>query len=345
MKAHSNFNGNPTMKDVATEAGVASVTVSRYLNSRNLVSERSQLKIDAAIKKLNYVPHAAARTLASRRSRMIGAVMPSLDSSLFGRTLEVFQDHMSEAGYNMMLAANNYNAEKEAEHITQMVSHGMEALLLVGYSRDSHIYDLLNAKNIPYVLTWTVDDKFQHPCIGFDNFKAAESVTNYLLHLGHTEFAMVSGKTENNDRALNRLLGVKETLAKNNIVLSDDDIVQRGFGVEEGRDAFRLLMSRENKPTAIICGSEPFAYGAIFEANNMGIAIPEEVSIVGFDDMWLASNITPRITTVRTPQTQMGMLAAKYLISRLEGEEVPFPNPLDVELVVRESCAPPAKKK
>ncbi|MGJ8580955.1 MAG: LacI family DNA-binding transcriptional regulator [Psychromonas sp.] len=341
MKAHNNLSADPTMKDVATAAGVASVTVSRYLNDPAVVSDRTKRKIDAAIKQLKYVPHAAARTLASKRSRMIGAVIPSLDSSLFGRTIEVFQNQISAAGYNMMLASNNYNIEKEYEHITQMVSHGMDALILVGQSRDKHIYELLQAKSIPYVLTWAVDDNFEHPCIGFDNQAAAGDITRYLLHLGHTKFAMISGFTENNDRALNRLIGVKAALEKQNLSLSDDNLLQSKFGIEEGREAFRLLMSRANKPTAIICGSEPFAYGVIFEAKNMGIKIPEEVSIVGFDDMALASNITPRLTTIRTPQEQMGMLAAKYLVSRLNGEDIPLPQPLATELVVRESCAPP----
>ncbi|MDN2664576.1 LacI family DNA-binding transcriptional regulator [Psychromonas sp. 14N.309.X.WAT.B.A12] len=343
MKAHSNLMGDPTMKDVAIAAGVASVTVSRYLNDPAVVSDRTKQKIDAAIKQLNYVPHAAARTLASKRSRMIGAVIPSLDSSLFGRTIEVFQNQISTAGYNMMLASNNYNPEKEYEHITQMVSHGMDALILVGQSRDKSLYDLLKAKDIPYVLTWAVDENREHPCIGFNNQAAAADLTRYLLHLGHTKFAMISGFTEHNDRALNRLLGVRATLEKENLTLSDDYLLQAKFGIEEGREAFRLLMSRANKPTAIICGSEPFAYGVIFEAKSMGVKVPEEVSIVGFDDMALASNITPRLTTIRTPQEQMGMLAAKYLVSRLNGEDIPLPQPLTTELVVRESCAPPPK--
>lgn len=341
MKAHNNLSDDPTMKDVAIAAGVASVTVSRYLNNPAVVSDKTKQKIDAAIKQLNYVPHAAARTLASKRSRMIGAVIPSLNSSLFGRTIEVFQHQISMTGYNMMLASNNYNTEKEYEHITQMVSHGMDALILVGQARDRSLYDLLKAKDIPYVLTWAVDEKLEHPCIGFDNKVAAEDLTRYLLQLGHTKFALISGIIENNDRALNRLYGVKSALAEKNLSLSNDNVLQRTFGIEEGREAFRLLMSRKDKPTAIICGSEPFAYGVVFEAKNMGINIPEEVSIVGFDDMTLACNITPRITTIRTPQEQMGMLAAKYLVSRLNGEETPLPEPLDTELVVRDSCAPP----
>lgn len=123
--------------------------------------------------------------------------------------------------------------------------------------------------------------------------------------------------------------------------MPDENIIERPFGIEQGRDAFRLLMSRAQQPTAIICASEPFAYGAIFEGKAMGIEIPKQVSITGFDDMWLASNITPSLTTVRTPQEQMGMLAAKYLVAKLDGESIALPKPLGIEIVVRESCAPP----
>lgn len=332
------------MGDVALAAGVAPVTVSRYLNDPTLVSDRSKQKINDAIKALNYVPHAAARTLASKRSRMIGSVVPSLDSSLFGRALEVFQNHISTAGYNLILASNNYDQDKEREHIHQMISHGVDALLLIGSSRDEDIYRLLESKKIPYILTWTVDSNEEHPCIGFNNHDAAASITDYLMDLGHTKFAVISGSTKHNDRALNRLAGVRTALGKRGLHLPDECVIERPFGVDSGRDAFRLLMSRTDKPTAIICGSEPFAYGAIFEAKTLGIDIPGDVSVTGFDDMWLASNITPSLTTVRTPQQEMGMLAAKYLVSKLNKEDTILPSPLNIEIIVRKSCAPPKGK-
>ncbi|SIS67601.1 LacI family DNA-binding transcriptional regulator [Neptunomonas antarctica] len=341
MKAHNIRAGNPTMEDVARTAGLASVTVSRYLNNPDLVSERSKQKISDAISLLKYVPHAAARALASNRSRLIGAIVPSLDNNLFGLALEVFQDHISKAGYTLIVASNNYNAEKEREHINQMVSHGVDALFLIGNSRDEAIYQLLQAKEIPYVLTWTVDPRHQHPCIGFNNHTAAATVTDYLLDLGHQKIAMISGFVKNNDRAYERLQGVRDALGRRGLILPDEYLIEGPFGVERGREAFRLLMSRPQPPTAVICGSEPFAYGAIFESKHLGIDIPRQVSITGFDDMWLASSISPRLTTVRTPQQQMGVLAAKYLVSKLKGEDVPTPHPLETELIVRESCAPP----
>ena len=333
--------GNPTMGDVAITAGVAPATVSRYLNNPHLVSDRNKKKITKAIKLLNYVPHAAARSLSSNRSRMIGAIVPSLDSSLFGRALEVFQNHISTAGYNLILASNNYDIEKEREHIHQMISHGVDALLLIGSSHDEDTYKLLNEKNIPYVLTWTADSQADHPCIGFNNHNAGSSIADYLMDLGHTKFAMISGMTEHNDRAYNRLQGVRSALKQRGLDLPDDCVIETPFGVDEGRVAFKTLMSRNEKPTAIICGSEPFAYGAICESKDLGIDVPKHVSVTGFDDMWLSSNMSPLLTTVKTPQQEMGTLAGQYLIAKLNNEEALIPTQLEIEIVVRESCAPP----
>lgn len=342
MKAPDiNLSKSATMGDVARAAGVAPATVSRYLNNPEVVSPKTKAKIDKAIRAMNYVPHAAARTLASRKSRMIGAIFPSLDSNLFARALEVFQNQITKAGYTLVVASDNYDAEQEFKHVNQMVSHGVDALLLVGGTHDEAIYQLLQAKGIPYILTWTTVPREEHPCIGFNNQIAAANVANYLMDLGHKKFSMISACVNSNDRAFKRLQGVRNALAQRGLSMPDEYVIERPIGAEQGREAFRLLMSRPERPTAVICGSEPFAYGAIFESKYLGIEIPREVSVTGFDDMWLASLITPSLTTVRTPQQKMGLLAANYLIARLTGKEVALPSPLEVEIIVRESCAPP----
>lgn len=330
-----------TLDDVARHAGVSPATVSRYLNKPDIVSERTKLKIEKSISATGYVPHAAARALASNKSRMIGAIVPSLDNTLFGHSLEEFHQYISNSGYTMVAASSRYDVEEEREQIIQMVAHGVDALLLVGLSRDDGIYDLLNAKGIPYVINWSIDTTLRHPCIGFDNHDAASKVAQYLLDLGHRDFAMISGRLEGNDRAQHRLRGIRETLAEHGIVMPDTSVIQSPFGVKHGQQGFRELMSRDSKPTAIICGSDPFAYGAIFESRIMGIDVPREVSITGFDDTWLAEHLTPALTTLRTPQRRMGVLAAEYLIARLKEKAHPIPALLDVELVVRDSCAPP----
>jgi LacI family transcriptional regulator len=342
MRKTTTTSNNPTLDDVARHAAVSSATVSRFLNNPEVVSERSKRKIEESIKLLNYVPHAAARTLASKRSRMIGVVVPSLDDALFGYFLELFQSRISAEGYTTVVASSNYSTEKESIQITQMVSHGVDALLLVGLSRDESIYSLLNNKNIPYVITWATDDMGKHPCVGFSNHDAAVKMTEYLMDLGHRQFAMISGILKNNDRASSRLQGVRDALARRGLSLPDELVIERPFGVEHGQEAFRALMSRSPRPTAIVCGSDPLAYGAAFESKVLGVDVPQDVSLTGFDDTWLAAHLTPPLTTLRTPQQQMSLLSAEYLISKLNGEDVGVPPTLDVELVVRESCSSPS---
>ena len=331
-----------TLEDVARSAGVSPATVSRCLNNPALVRPALKAKVDAAIARLEYLPNGAARALASQRSRMVGAVFPSLDSALFGGALEALQGEIAAAGYTLVVAASSYSAAREKAHIQNLLASGIDALVLVGAARAPEVDRLIARKGLPTVLIWVAGAAAPHPCIGFDNSAAAGEVARHLLDMGHRRIAMVSGPLAGNDRAQARLAGVRAALAERGLSLSEPDLIERPFGVEGGREAFRLLMARRPRPTAVLCGSEPFAYGAIFESQALGVAIPGEVSVTGFDDTWLAAQITPSLTTVRTPQRRMGAVAGRYLLSRLAGEETVPPPPLGFELVVRHSTAPPA---
>ncbi|UTW11159.1 LacI family DNA-binding transcriptional regulator [Marinobacterium rhizophilum] len=333
---------NPTLDDVARHADVSPATVSRFMNNPSIVSERSKRKIEESIRELSYVPHAAARTLASKKSRMIGVVVPSLDDALFGHFLELFHSHISTEGYTTVVASSGYSSDEEHIQITQMVSHGVDALLLVGLARDESVYSLLNKKKIPYAITWATDDLGEHSCVGFSNHDAAVKITEYLMDLGHRQFAMISGTLKGNDRASNRLQGVRDALARRELSLPDELVIEGPIGIEHGQKAFKLLMSRSPRPTVIVCGADPLAYGAIFESKVLGVEVPQDVSITGFDDTWLAAHLTPSLTTLRTPQQQMSLLSAEYLIAKLKGEDVDVPPTLGVDLVVRESCSSPA---
>lgn len=333
---------NPTLDDVARHADVSPATVSRFMNNPGVVSERSKKKIVESIRILNYVPHAAARTLASKKSRMIGVIVPTLDDALFGHFLELFQSRISTEGYTTVVASSGYSSDEEHIQITQMVSHGVDAILLVGLARDNSVYTLLNRKKIPYVITWVTDGQAEHPCVGFNNQAAAARITDYLMDLGHREFAMISGFLKGNDRASSRLQGVRDALARRGLSLPDELVFEGPLGIEHGQKAFKLLMSRSPRPTAIVCGADPLAYGAIFESKILGVEVPQEVSITGFDDTWLAAHLTPPLTTLRTPQQQMSLLSAEYLISKLKGDDLDAPLPLGVDLIVRESCSSPS---
>lgn len=330
-----------TLDDVARAAGVSAATVSRCLNSPGMVRPILKAKVDAAVEKLQYVPNGHARALASRRSRMMGAVFPSLDSTLFGGALETMQSEVAASGYTLVVASSGYRPEREREHIYKLIANGVDAILLVGAARDPEIYEFIRSKGIPYVLIWIADAGDGQPSIGFDNAAAAAEVARHLTDLGHRRIGVISGPVAGNDRAGARIEGIRGVLAQRGLSLPGESIIERPFGVDEGREAFRVLMARPHAPSAVICGSDAFAYGAIFESKALGVRIPEDVSVTGFDDMWLSSQIRPSLTTVRTPRRRMGHLAARYLLSVLDGEPVAPQHPLDVELIVRQSTAPP----
>jgi len=332
-----------TQLDVARAAGVSPATVSRYLNNPAIVRPAVAARVEAAIRTLDYLPHGAARSLASRRSRMIGAVFPSLDNALFGGALEALQTELADAGYTLVVGSSNYDAKGERDLVRNLMASGIDALMLVGAAHDDAVYRLIARRNMPYVLTWVSQAPAGRPCIGFDNHAAAAMVARHLMDMGHRHLAMISGYTQGNDRAAARVAGVCDALAERGLALAGDRLIECPFGVTEGRDAFRRLMATGPTPTAVICGSEPFAYGALFESAAMGIDVPGDVSVTGFDDMWLAAQIKPGLTTVRTPRTAMGRLAGQYLLAVLAGQETMPPRPLEVELIVRGSTAPPVR--
>ncbi len=330
----------PTLNDVARQAGVSPATVSRWLNRPDSVRAQKRQVIERSVEKLGYLPHGAAQALASRHSRLVGGIFPAVDNALFGHALQEFQNVLAEAGYTVVVASSGYDPDMEARHIKRMLQSGIDALLLVGTKRAGRLYDLIRSYAIPYVSVWRYAPDCPHPCVGFDNVHAAEHLCDHLFDLGHRRIAVLSGRLAYNDRAQDRLLGVRRSYAKHGLSLDDSLVREQPFGVSEGRDMFRSLMSGDARPTAFVCGSEPFAFGALFEAEAMGYRVPADVSIAGFDDIWLSSHLTPSLTTVRTPHDKIGVEAARHLLGELRGESPPPPRPLETQLVVRQSTGP-----
>lgn len=207
--------------------------------------------------------------------------------------------------------------------------------------RDAATYALLEDKGVPNVTTWVVDPQHRHPGIGFDNFAAGHRIASYLLELGHRDFAMISAPSEHNDRARQRLDGVRQALAERDLVLLPERVIERPFGHLEGQYGFNYLMELPDPPTAIVCGADIFAVGAVLQSRKLGIKVPEDVSITGFDNMDLAALVDPPLTSVSAPIAEMGFRAGEYLLERLKGNTVSPTTLLDVELVLRKSTAPP----
>jgi len=332
-------------RDVARLAGVSTATVSRALNLPASVDPATLLRVQAAIEKLLYVPHGAARALRSRRSDMLGAVVPSFDYALYARTTSALQREADARGYAVVLAAHHYDLATEVRVTQQMIQHGVDAFAFVGLDHDSALYSLLERHGRPYVLTWGVDPSGMHASIGFDNRAATYAMTQHLLALGHRRFGLISAPTAGNDRSRERGAGVRTALAAAGLLLPDDAVRYGPIALESGTAAMHELLARKVRPTAVIATNDVFAVGAMLACREAGVRIPDDVSITGVDNTDLGATQTPGLTSIRTPISEVGCAAARQLLDRLEGRAVELQQRLPFELVTRGSTAPPPSGK
>lgn len=329
------------LADVARLAKVSTATVSRALTLPHKVKGHTLDRVQQAARTLGYVAHGAARALASRRTRTIGAVIPTLDNAIFANTIHALQTALDAAGYVLLLASHEFDAGVEARVTRTLIERGVDGLVLLGTTHHPDIYRMIEANGVPYVLTWAFDESGNHPCVGFDNRAAAVRMANYLLDLGHRRFAMISGITAQNERAQERLAGVRAALAARGITLPAERVVEKPYTHTGGREGLREVMAGRERPTAVICGNDVLAIGAVAECHERGLAVPADVSITGFDDMEIAALMTPALTTVHFPTSDLGAYAANHLLLRLAGKVVDLRCKLPTELVVRASAAAP----
>lgn len=328
------------VEDVAAAVGVSGATVSRALNRSGPVSEKIRKRIEQTVEKLGYVPNGAARALASDRTRSIGIIIPTLENSNFAITAEGVQRFLNDTSYRVVLATSDYDPEREWAQIQSLVSHGIDGIILVGAQRDRMVEEFLAARRIPFVVTWTLARR-SIPSVGFDNAEAARRLATHLLDLGHRQIGVIAGLTHNNDRAAARLEGIRHALRERGLAVPRAMLIERPYRIAEGQLALRALLEAPQAPTAIVCGNDQLAFGALIECARRRIAVPRQLSVVGFDDLEFASQIVPALTTVRVPADEIGRRAAEYLLATLAGRSGPQTIEVAVDVVVRESSGPP----
>ena len=329
----------PTLSDVARKAGVSTATVSRCLNTPDKVIVNTRERVLQVINELGYTPNFGGRALVLQKTHTVGAVIPTMDNSIFATGLQAFQQELSKAGITLLVGCSNYNSSDELEQIKALVGRGADGLMLIGKERPRATYEFLEKRNIPYVLAWSFREGSEKCYVGFDNFNAARELTDYVLRFGHRHVAMIAGIILGNDRAADRLNGVRAALDRAGF--TDPDIVESDYTLADAAKAFLKLWQRTPKPTAIICGNDVLAVGAITQAQELGLRVPQDISIVGFDDIDLASIVSPRLTTVHVPHRRMGKRAAELLIEMISTRTIATSHEIAFEIVDRESLASP----
>ena len=327
-----------TINQVAKMAGVSTATVSRALNKPDTVSEAVKKKIERIIKKIGYIPNAGARSLMLKRTGSIGVIVPTLDNAIFAQGLEEFQRQLSQSGYQMLVASTNYDPEIENQQMRNLLLQGVEGIAMFGSSQKLELIRLLRTRKLPYIHIGTLDTPLNGYAAGFDNKKAIQLGVEYLVQVGHRNFGMIAGKTENNDRARDRVDGVVELLKRNRIFLKKESIIEVPYQIQDARIALKKLLQINPKISAVVCGNDVLAIGALLEAQSQGIKIPYQCSILGFDNLELSRHIQPSLSTIHIDAIGMWSKAAHHLMSQINGiNRLPRKILADVSLVIRDS--------
>jgi LacI family transcriptional regulator len=337
-----NINRLPTLEDVARRAGVSTATVSRCLNAPERVRPQTRDRVEAAVAELGYTPHFGGRMLASKRTDTVGVIIPTMESAIFALGLQALQDELATHGVTLLVATSHYDMEREAQQIRVMLGRGVDGIVLIGEARSQETYAFLEKRGIPFVLVWSYSGGSPYPCVGFDNRAAACQLTDHVLGLGHTRIAMIAGLTAHNDRAGERVHGVREALSNRGLQLEAPYYVETPYALEPSAEAAQRLLRLSPPPTAIVCGNDVLAVGAILGARKAGKAVPRDVSVVGFDDIELAVVIDPPLTTVRVPHRRMGRAAASKLLSMIDSSDAGESIQFETQIVERGSLAAPA---
>ena len=327
-----------TINQVAKMAGVSTATVSRALNKPETVSEALKKKIERIIKKIGYIPNAGARSLMLKRTGSIGVIVPTLDNAIFAQGLEEFQRQLSQSGYQMLVGSTNYDPEIEYQQMRNLLLQGVEGIAMFGSSQKLELIRLLRTRKLPYIHIGTLDTPLNGYAAGFDNKKAIQLGVEYLVQVGHRNFGMIAGKTENNDRARDRVDGVVELLKRNRIFLKKESIIEVPYQIQDARIALKKLLQINPKISAVVCGNDVLAIGALLEAQSQGIKIPYQCSILGFDNLELSRHIQPSLSTIHIDAIGMWSKAAHHLMSQINGiNRLPRKILADVSLVIRDS--------
>lgn len=333
----------PTIYDVAREAGVSYSTVSRALTGYEFVKPSTREKVLRAAEKLGYVPNQQARGLAGGRSNLIGVLVPALSNDYVGEILRGIDEELTKSDYNLILYTTHRHNGKEAAYVATILNGAAEGLLLVVPMISNSYLDALREQDFPYVLIDRSDGADQSSAVISTNWQGAYEATQYLIELGHRRIGFIAGLPGLNS-ATERWEGYAAALSAHGIPMDSQLVAQGAFREKIGYSAAESLLALPELPTAIFASNDLSALGAISAIRQRGLRIPEDISVIGFDDIPQASLIYPRLTTIRQPLDQMGREAVTLLLEQIENPTLKKRQvTLETQLIVRDSCCPPQR--
>lgn len=327
------------MEDVARRVGVSTATVSRALRTPEKVSDPTRRRVVRAMQQTGYVQNLVAGSLASNRTNVIAAIIPSLDHPAWGKAIAATAEVLRRNGFHLLIGEGSFSIAEEEHLIAAFLGRRPEGIILHGRHHSPRATKLLRGAGIPIVELGELKGRPLDMVASFSNFDAGKALTSYLLDRGYKRIGMVSLPREINPRHYQRWRGYRAALRERGQAGGDPLTVETTLDYRKGAEALLALLEREPQTDAVFFTNDVLAAGALFECLRRGWSVPGRIAIAGFGDQAIASEVVPPLTTVHIPREEIGSLAGRMLLDRANGKTV-VPKIVDVgfRVVKRESA-------
>jgi LacI family transcriptional regulator len=308
-----------TIADVALRAGVSKTTVSHTLSGKRPVSEETRRKVEQAVQDLGFRPNILAQSLRMQRSQTVALIIPDITNPFYPVLARGLQHALVEQGYHTFLCNTDGQREQEQAFLDDVVHRQVDGIVLVPFQLTTEAIDEALAANIPVVSIGTLIDHPRVDVVRPDDTQGARDATAYLIARGHRRIGMVAGAM-GDVTSERRVAGYREALEQASIAFDPQLVVRGNFVRQGGREAMRELLVLQQRPSAVFCGNDLMAIGAMDTVREAGLAIPQDMAIMGFDDIEAASLVSPALTTVLNPAYKLGEIAGRYILERIFDE-------------------------
>lgn len=305
------------MQDIAAAASVSLVTVSRAINAPDLLAPATLATVRATIERLHYIPDLTAGSLASNRSRIVGAIVPTIANSIFSDTVEGLAQTLAAAGYQLLLGQTGYRNTEERALVGAFVGRRVDGLVLTGVTHARGVRALAKRAGIPIVETWDMTRRPIDMLVGFSNEAAGRAAALYLAAKGYVRLVFVGGSDERSSARLRGFRSAMSGVAGTHLCVIE---VASPSSVLDGSRALAALLRERARPRAVFCTNDMLAAGVLFECQRRGIPVPTEIAVMGFADLPIAAGTHPPLTTVQVRSASIGRRAGELLVARLAGD-------------------------
>jgi LacI family transcriptional regulator len=313
---------NPTIKDVAKYANVSIATVSRIVNGLPGYSEDTKKKVQEAIEALGYQPNAIARGLINKRTQTIGVLFPEVSGMLSSEVLEGVENAAHDGGFSVIVCNTTSSGKRTVKYLRLLQEKRVDGIIFASEDVKEEYYKIFQEMKVPVVLVSTASSNYDLPFVRVNDFEGALQATEYLIKNGHKQIGMIGGSKSDPIAGIPRMKGFEEALQKHNLAFSENHVTtNEGYRFQNGKESLPVLLKKLPDMTALFAASDEMAIGAMSAALQLGIKVPEELSIIGYDNLKIAEMCYPALTTVSQPLKDMGQTAGDILVKLIKGEE------------------------